>query len=425
MSAAAPDALPGAVPDGPAGPPMRVGYLVSRFPAASETFVVREMNEVARDPAIELELLSLFPSRDDFLHPSAERWMAGLRRPQKRAALTATLRWLGRRPLRTTATFATVAAAGVRRPRMMLRSLATLVLAARHAESVRELGIDHLHAHFASYPALAAWACHRLCGVGYSFTAHAYDIFVDQTLLARKLADADFVATISEYNRRFLARYGGEVATPVHVVHCGVDPAAYDFVPRPIPASGRVRALVVASLQEKKGHAVLFEALARGGAGLERVDLELVGGGELREPLQARVAELGLESRVSFLGPLSEPEVRDRLGEADLFVLPSIIASDGQMEGLPVALIEALASGLTAVASRMSGIPELIDDGVTGYLAEPGDATDLAAALERAVAGPPVDFEAGRRLVAEQFDISETGRRMARLLLSAPRSPRG
>ena len=406
------------------GPPVRVGYLVSRFPAASETFVVREMNEVARNPGLELELLSLFPSRDDFLHPSAERWMAGLRRPRKGTALAATLRWLGRRPLRTTATFATVAAAGVRRPRMMLRSLATLVLAARHAESVRELGIDHLHAHFASYPALAAWACHRLSGVGFSFTAHAYDIFVDQTLLARKLADAEFVATISEYNRRFLARYGGDEATPVHVVHCGVDPAAYDFVPRPIPASGRVRALVVASLQEKKGHAVLFEALARG-AGLERVDLELVGGGELHEPLQARVAELGLESRVSFRGPLSEPEVRDRLGEADLFVLPSIIASDGQMEGLPVALIEALASGLTAVASRMSGIPELIDDGVTGYLAEPGDAADLAAALERAVAGPPVDFEAGRRLVAEQFDISETGRRMGRLLLSAPRSPRG
>jgi colanic acid/amylovoran biosynthesis glycosyltransferase len=392
----------------------RIAYIVSRFPAASETFIVRELNALVAAAPYDVTLMSLFESRDQFLHPEAVRWAGGLLRPRTSETIAASLEWLIRRPVRVAGLVAQVIGGTWRHPKTMLRSFATLPIAAAHARTVRIRGIAHVHAHFAAYPALAAWACGRLCDVPYSFTAHAYDIFVSQDLLKRKIDEAAFVVTISQFNRRFLAAHGGDAATPVHVVHCGVDPTAYRFRERSIPARGPVRCLCVASLQEKKGHIVLLEALA-GEPGLERVTLDLVGGGELREQLEQRAAELGLAGRVRFHGPRTEDEVRAMLDEADMFVLPSLIAADGQMEGLPVALIEALAVGVPTVATRLSGIPELINDGETGTLAEPADPGSLAAALVRVLEGAGVDSAAGRELVERDFDVRRSADRMAEL----------
>jgi glycosyltransferase involved in cell wall biosynthesis len=404
-------------------PRQKIAYIVSRFPAASETFVVRELNALVADHEVEVTLMSLFASNDGFLHEEAKPLLAGLRRPRPAEAAIASGYWLVRRPLRLLGLVARVLAGTWRHPRTLARSLATLPLAAAHARTVRDERIGHVHAHFASYPALAAWLCGRLVGVPYSFTAHAYDIFVSQDLLAEKVAGAEFVVTISEFNRRFLRDFGGDRMTPVEVVHAGVDPRRYTFRERTIPGRGPVAALCVATLQEKKGHAVLLEALASAPE-LERLNVELVGGGELRGPLEAQVAALGLGERVRFLGAREEAEVRTMLDRADLFVLPSLIAADGQMEGLPVVLIEALACGLPSVATRLSGIPELISDRETGVLAEPGDAASLAAALTWVVDGCELDLAAGRRLVELEFDVRKSAARMAELLCAGPRDRR-
>jgi glycosyltransferase involved in cell wall biosynthesis len=394
---------------------IRVAYVVSRFPAASETFVIRELDEVAADGRIELDLLSLFPSEDRFVHPRARPWLSPLRQPGWGQAVSSLLWWAARRPARLLSSLAIVVADTWREPRIMLRSLATLPLASVHARTVRAEGVDHMHAHFASYPTLSAWLCRRLTGVSYSFTAHAYDLFVEQRMLRRKVADAEFVATISSFNRQFLDDYQGTPPTPVHVVHAGLDPTAYEFRPRQPPPSGPARVLCVASLQEKKGHAVLLRALAK--PGLERLSLDLVGGGELRESLEALAAELGLGERVSFHGACTESEVQAMLGATDIFVLPSIVAADGQMEGVPVALMEALACGIPTIATRMSGVPELIDDGRTGTLVEPGDVEGLAAALSTVLAGAGPDAKTGRELIEREFDVRESGRRMVELFL--------
>lgn len=393
--------------------PRRVAYIVSRFPATSETFVVRELNAVATDPDLELQLMSLFPARDERPHESGERWLAGLQRPGPAAGSLALGRWLLRRPLRLLRSIGQVIADHYRSPALLLRSLATIPLAAALAERVRDDGIDHLHAHFANYPALAAWLIQRLTGAGYSFTAHAHDIFVDQSGLARRIADAQFVATISDFNARFLAELNPS-GTPIEIVRMGIDPNAYPYRPRAAPDTGPVRALCVASLQEKKGHRVLFEALA-GEPALERLHLDLVGGGELLEPLRSLARELGISDRVDFQGGLDEGEVRERLASADLFVLPSIVAGDGQMEGVPVALMEAIASGLLVVGSRMSGVPELVRDERVGLLAEPGDVGSLRAALRAAIAASPPSPE-GRELVEREYNVLRSGRRMAELL---------
>jgi colanic acid/amylovoran biosynthesis glycosyltransferase len=286
--------------------------------------------------------------------------------------------------------------------------------------------VEHVHAHFATYPALAAWVCWRLTGVPYSFTAHAHDLFVaaDRGLLGRKLGDARFVVAISEYNRRFLQTVSEDRETPVHVVHCGIDPCAYRFRPRRPASGGPVRALCVASLQEHKGHRVLFEALAGGGVALERVRLDLVGGRD-RRPLERLARELGIADRVRFHGALPEHEVAAMLDKADLFVLPSLVARDGQMEGIPVAIMEALAAGLCVVASRLSGIPELVRDGETGILADPGDPASLQEALRRAVQGDcgGASAAAGRSLVEAEFAVERSAQRLGDLFLWAAREP--
>jgi glycosyltransferase involved in cell wall biosynthesis len=165
----------------------------------------------------------------------------------------------------------------------------------------------------------------------------------------------------------------------------------------------------VASLQEYKGHEVLLRALSLGGPGVDRIELDLIGNGPLKNELQSLATELGLASRVRFHGGQSEAVVKQALADADLFVLPSIIAADGQMEGLPVALMEALASGTPTVSTSLSGIPELVMPERTGLLAHPADAQSLRDTLERLISSGSALGEyarAGRDLVERDFDIT-------------------
>ncbi len=400
------------------GDPLRVAYLVSRFPHVSETFIAREAGAVAAE-GVEVHVRALFPPVDATVHPAARPFAASVRRPSARSAAAATAFWLARRPVTLGRATLAVVAGHRRSPAHLARALATLPLAAAHARELRAARVAHVHAHYATYPALAAWLCRRLTGVPYSFTAHAHDLFVDRSMLEAKVAEASRVVTISAFNRRLLAEHGlVGTGTPVDVVHCGVDVAATPYADRALPATGPVRALCVASLQEYKGHRVLLDALATT-SGLERVELDLVGSGTLRAELEARVRALGLADRVRFHGAEPEDRVAARLAAADLFVLPSVVARDGQMEGIPVALMEALAHGVPVVTTRLSGIPELVRDGDTGLLAAPGDPADLGRALLATLADPAgarARAREGRALVAAEFDLRASGRRLAALL---------
>jgi colanic acid/amylovoran biosynthesis glycosyltransferase len=288
-------------------------------------------------------------------------------------------------------------------------------LAAAHAHRLEREGIEHVHAHFASYPALAAWIAHRLAGVPYSFTPHAHDLFVHQSMLARKAADAAFVVAISDYNRRFLLEHARGRALTIHIVHYGIDPSRFAFRVRPEATEGPPRIACVARLLPYKGHSVLLRAVAGAPPPLAGARLELVGDGPLRAALEAEAAQLGVDAR--FHGSVPESGVAEVLAAADLFALPSIIAPDGDMEGIPNALIEAMAAGLPAVSTRQSGVPELIHDGETGYLAEPGDVDGLRDALVRALTEPEPERRAtaGRAVVEAEFDQRRSAGRMVEL----------
>jgi glycosyltransferase involved in cell wall biosynthesis len=401
---------------------VRIAYLVSRFPDPSETFVLREMVAVERRNGGDVELFVLFPPKDAFVHPDAKRWVARAHRVSPSASMLGVLWWLLRRPLRTSAALCSTVAGYWREPARLARSLVAFAAAAAHARTMRAERIEHVHAHFATYPALGAWLAARLLDVPYSFTAHAHDIFIDQFNLDRLVGEAAGIAVISDYNRRFLVPFGADDQSKTRVVHCGVDPSAYAFRPRAPAREGSVRAICVATLNEMKGHAVLLDALAR--EGLERVRLDLVGRGPLEPALRAQAARLGIAERVRFCGTRSEAEVAELLDAADVFVLASVVAANGQMDGIPVALMEALASGLPVIASRLSGIPELVRDGETGLLVSPGDADALADALRRLLEDPDAAIlraRNGRTLIEAEFDVDRSAAQMLELFAPAAR----
>lgn len=403
-----------AVPDSHPERPLRVGYVVSRFPSLTETFVLRELDAVAADPRVEVSLVSLFRPLDATVHPAAEPWIARRHRPTLRQVVAAAGWWAVRRPRRSTAIVVRIVRDHGRRPRVLAKALATSLVATALARHVQRERIDHLHAHFAAMPAQAAWTVARLTGVTYSVTAHAHDVFIHRLGLRTRLGGAAFAVAISDFHRPLLAALGADPGrTPT--IRMGIDPAAYAYRPRVRAGDEPPHLVMVSSFREYKGHRYLIEALARDPA-LADVTLELIGTGELEADVRAQVAAAGLAGRVRFAGPQPDAVVRERLRHADVLVQPSVVARNGDTEGLPTTLVEAAACGVTLVATRVAGVPDLVRDGVTGMLAEPGSPADLAAALRRALdADPSVTARiraAARRRVETHHDARSNAREL-------------
>jgi colanic acid/amylovoran biosynthesis glycosyltransferase len=398
---------------------LKLAYLVARFPKTTETFVARELNEVARDPGIDAHLFSLFPAPDAAtVHPSAEPWMSRLRTVPPQAALRATFRWLRRRPLRTVTTLSALLWGFRQRPGLLPASIASFVIGCAHAETLDREGFNHVHAHFVGNPGTAAWTIHRLTGIGYSATVHAYELFQDKAFLCRRVIDARFVVTISDFNARWLRAECTGAGTPIHVIHAGVDLQRFGFTDRG-EISETVNAVTVGSLMPHKGHRVLLEALAD--PELADIRLSIIGDGDERPALARQALSLGLQERISFLGNLPEDRVAAELEHSDLFVSPSLIGPTGRMEGVPVVLMEALAAGVPAIATRLSGVPELIRDGETGLLSEQGDVESLRAMLRLFLADRQAAASrarAGRQLVEQEFDVAQSGRSLVGLFLA-------
>ncbi|HVG06718.1 MAG TPA: glycosyltransferase [Thermoanaerobaculia bacterium] len=376
------------------GAPMAV--LLSRFPLVTETFILREVIELERQGR-PVRLVPILHERPEVVHREALPWMGRvLYAPLLSAPVAAaSLRALRRRPGQVLRLFGRLAAASASSPGFFVKTLAIFPKSLWIAERLEAEGAEHLHAHFATHPATLALIVSSLTGIPWSVTVHAHDIFVSRVLLREKLATARFVRAISRFNQDYLERLYPELEGRVRVIHAGIDPAVYRRLPP--PPAGIPKILCVASLRPYKGHAVLLEACRllkeQGTAFL----CELVGDGPLRPGLERRIAELGLGDVVKLAGSLPQNEVTRRLGQSSIFVLPSVVAPDGQMEGIPVALMEAMAAGRPVVASDLSGIPELVQDGVSGFLAQPGDAEGIAAALKRLIEEPGLGRDLGER----------------------------
>lgn len=281
--------------------------------------------------------------------------------------------------------------------------------------AIRAGGIEHLHAHFGNLATRVARAAARECGITYSFTAHARDIFsatVDPLELRGKLEDARDVVTVSRFNVEYLRATFGTRAT---LVRNGLPLSDHPWSP---PEGRASRLLAVGRLIEKKGFGDLIDAVARLRDGGLHVPLDIVGDGPERDALAARVDAHGLAGLVTLHGALPPPEVRKRIAAAGALVAPCVVAADGDRDGLPTVLLEALALGTPCIGTAVTGIPEVVRDGETGLLVPPGQVEVLADACARILCDDGLRAavsRAGRRLVEEEYDSDRNARQLRRL----------
>jgi glycosyltransferase involved in cell wall biosynthesis len=267
-----------------------------------------------------------------------------------------------------------------------------------------------VHAHFAHHPTVAALALGALAGIPFSFTCHAHDVYLQRAMLGEKVHRAAFVVAISRLLRdQYIARCAQQKDLErVYVIHCGATSTRQQH-PVPADAPSPLRVLAVARLVEKKGLSFLIEACALLRQRGRELSCEIIGCGPLRAQLQAQIEQAGLGSVVRLLGGRSQEEVSEALSRAMLFVQPSIVASDGDMEGIPVSLMEAMAAQVPVVATRTGAISELVEDGETGVLVPPGSSAALASAIERLADDPTYAGRLSgqaRRYVEAEFDLT-------------------
>lgn len=362
-----------------------MAVLLSRFPSVTETFILREVDELERQGQ-RVRLVPMIHDTPPVIHQAALAWI-------DRALYTsyvspriaaANLRALFRKPGRYLSLFARLVAGTLTKPGTLARTVAVFPKSVFLAEELAREGIRHIHAHFATHPATMALIVASLSDITFSITVHAHDIQVDRSLLRWKLRETRFVRSISAFNKRFLEElYPDETRGKITVVHVGIEPEKYEANARRFSATATdiPKILCVAAHRPYKGLPVLIEAcrILRDEGLTFRC--AVLGHGPMRDELEAQIRAQHLGEVFHLLGAQPENVVAEMMGEATLFVLPSIIAADGQMEGIPVALMEAMASARAVVSTRISGIPELVEDGVSGLLVEPGDARALASAM--------------------------------------------
>jgi glycosyltransferase involved in cell wall biosynthesis len=393
--------------------PPRLGYLLRTFPVLSETFVAGEIREVARLTGQQPVVAAMFrPGQGQEggwtpPAPASVRYWRDIDKGCLGQLARAHARLLLRSPARAIRTITLAGDHGL--------GLKDRIKSAGLAAYFLDHGVGHLHSHFGWEQADMLGCLKRFSGLPYSLTLHAADIFVNPGELSRRLNGASFLATISEYNKRQLIERFHLTPESVHVVHCGVDLSV--FTSRPMPQDAPTRLVSVGRMVAKKGFVVLLRALALLKSNGVDVETDLVGDGPERPELMRLAGELGLDDRVRFLGALKPGEAASRIENGHIFALACQVAPDGDMDGIPVALMEAMALGRPVVSTRLSGIPELLAEGC-GLLAEPGDPYSLAQQIHRLVQDPDLArtlVAGGRSHVERSFSLEAQARRILEL----------
>lgn len=397
----------------PSGPSLqRVLYVVSQFPSLSETFIVREIQALI-DQGVDVHILSLKAARERIVQPQAAALLDRVLHPAGRLqTLACAAGAILRRPLVSLGFVAMMLREMWRRPAILAKSVVAICRALGRIDEIRTFDPQLLHAPWATYPATVAWFLSRLLDRPFSFTSRAHDIFIDDHMMAGKLKSAALAVAITEYNVRFMARWmstPGEI--PVHVIHSSLNLPELSFV-----RDGRLqrKLLSVGRLVPMKGFDILLDALAELRTRGIDFTCTVIGEGPERARLENQRTALGLDAIVEFPGAMAQAEVVRHMTESTLMVLPCVVAPNGQSDGIPNVLMESMATGLPVVSTRISGIPELVEDGVSGRLVAPGDAIALADAVQALFDDPrhcDSLAEAGRRKVERDFDVRiEAGR---------------
>lgn len=280
------------------------------------------------------------------------------------------------------------------------------------AEQIRQAACDHIHAHFVDRAATMALVASRLLNIPYSVTAHANDIYVNPVLLDLKLSQASFVTTCTGYNRRHLEREYG-LNGKLYCFYHGLELEEYQ--PGTPAAAGTPLITSVGQLKEKKGFAYLLEACRILKDQGYAFHCQIIGEGPLRADLQRKIQDFCLEKHVTLRGAIPHENVIEALRDSALFVLPCVTASDGDRDGIPNVILEAMAMQLPVVSTEHSGIPEVVTNGVNGLLVPAGQAQPLAQAMAKLLDEADLRQQMGvrgRQMVQENFDAMTNAERL-------------
>lgn len=360
---------------------MHIAYLINRYPTISHTFIRREIraveaagHDVSRfavrrpetalpDPADQEELDAT--THLDAVPKSAllSELFKGLPLAIKRFVNLAKVWWRG----------------GRLSPKGLGYHLIYVAEAIVLAQRMKAAGVDHIHAHFGTNPAVLADMVHALTDIPFSFTVHGPEEFDNPggLDLAGKASSAKFVVAISSFGRSQLMRWMPfDQWDKIKIVHCGLDFSTF-AAPEDIPSDAGL--LFIGRLSEQKGVPLLIRAAAKVKDQIGRCPINIIGGGELESSIRTQISDLGLTEDVRLMGYKNSTEIQDALTASRALVVPSFA------EGLPVVIMEAMAMGRPVISSTINGIPELVKDGVHGRLTIAGDVDSLADAMIEAL----------------------------------------
>jgi glycosyltransferase involved in cell wall biosynthesis len=403
---------------------MHVAYVINTYPRPSHSFIRREVRALERRGmsvhrfAMRADPDALHDPDDILEHTRTEHILAAGKARLVASCLRAAMRRRFWPALRLALGCAAQASRGVPGTGGRLRHLIYLVEATHLAQRCDSLGITHLHAHFGTNATTVAMLAAEILGAPFSFTVHGPEEFDAPRALAlpEKLARAAFAVAISSFGRSQLMRWSAPDGWPkLRVVHCGIEPEHFT-APQPLPATGR-HLVAIGRLSEQKGHLALLQAFGQAQQTEPDLHLTIVGDGELRPAIMAQIDRLGLASHVTLTGWQDEAGVRAALGRAHALVLPSFA------EGLPMVAMEAMAAARPVIATWVAGIPELVQDGTTGWLVPAGDISALATALERFARTSFDELsqmgQRGRKRVLERHDVNRSAALLERHFATA------
>jgi glycosyltransferase involved in cell wall biosynthesis len=390
----------------------KFAYLFERFPSFGQTFCYREVAELSRQD-ITPPIFSIRNPKDEPPQDWDTRIVQRVHYLPEEKQLLDSVRLASKKGQVNAQTIGALDEWGRRTD--FLRLYQAVYVGLR----LQQMGIRHVHAHFAGMAARTAYWISRFFPVTYSFTAHANDIFAPRDFeigLDKLIHAARVIVTETDYAAQFLRERFPERADRIHRIYNGLNPAEFgraDFPSTPplIVAVGRLIA--------KKGFANLIRVcglLAERGKSFQ---CEIIGEGRLENELRAQIEQMGLQNRVALSGAKPQRDVRQRLAAANVFVLPSVVDSQGGMDNLPTVIMEAMATGLPVISTDIGGIPEMVVQDETGFLVRPGDTVALAGAIEKVIDDRLLAQKLGRagyERAREFFSIEKNVRDLCGLL---------
>lgn len=385
----------------------KVAYILYQFPVLSETFLMDEILQLKK-MGMDISIFLFKGSYDKIMHKEAEALIKDAfyaSDPKADAnsfvkVVKSNLNFLFRAPLKYIYFVFKYAFKIGKKEFLQIFYLCRLI----EMQKPR-----HLHAHFAGLPATAAMIAARFLGIPFSFTVHAHDIFVKNDFLEDNIKNAKFIIAISKYDKDYLLkRFRNISSDKIKVIHCGID--IERFKPQISKTSKTAVILSGGRLIEKKGFSYLIKAcrlLSKKGI---RFRCDIFGDGPLKESFLNEINESGMAGIINLLGAIDRDKLLQLLNESDIFVLPSVIARDGDMDGIPVTLMEAMACQKPVISTNISGVPELVDSMENGILVPEKNIAELAQAIETLFDNKGLKERLGlkaRQKIIEEFNINK------------------